>query len=314
MGKKNICILGGTGFLGTQLASRLVKSGHSVTVLTRNRERCRHLLVLPTLKVVTADVYDQQALLGHFAACDTVINLVGILNQNRKQSFTKAHVELTKTILAAASQQGVRHLLQVTALKADPEKGPSEYLKTKGEAESILSEQSDVPVTLFQPSVIFGPGDSFINRFAALLFVPVLFLPNPNSRFAPVYVGDVVSAITKCVEQRELRGKTYELCGPRVMSLKEIVQFICEHLGKDVSIVGLGPGLSKLAARVLEWVPGKPMSMDNYLSMQVHSICNSNGLEQLGINATPLDSIIDHIIETPFEAGSLSDFRRKAGR
>ena len=316
MHKQNVCILGGSGFVGTHLASRLVKQGHNVTVLTRNRERNRHLLVLPTINVVSVDVQDEAMLMANFAACDTVINLVGILNQTRKQKFVATHVDLTQKALNAATAAGVKRFLHFSALKADANKAPSEYLRTKGKAEDLLKQQSDVDVTIFQPSVIFGDEDSFINRFAFLLKIPSwwFMLPNPNTRFAPVYVGDVVSAVVKSLEDPSTVNETYELCGPKVLSLKEIVGYIRDHLGKNTKIIGLGQGVSKLVAWALEWVPGKPMSVDNFQSMQVHSICGSNGFERLGLTTTPMESVVPRMLADTDQKGLLSVYRRTAGR
>ncbi len=316
MRKQHICILGASGFVGTHLTARLVKEGHHITALTRNRERNRHLLVLPTVRVLTTDVHDADALENHLAGCDVVINLIGLLNQNRKEKFSTAHVELAQKMLAAAKKNGVKRILHVSALKADAKNAPSEYLKTKGQAQDLLMEQTDVGVTIFQPSLIFGPDDSFINRFADLLRIPVpwFLLPTPNTRFAPVYVGDVVSAIVASLNDRGTIGKTFELCGPKVLSLKEIVLYIRDRLGKDTRIIGLGQGLSKFVAWMLEWIPGKPMSVDNFQSMQVHSICSTSGLEKLGITSTTMESIVPNMLAQSDRKGRLSDYRRDAGR
>ena len=316
MQKKHVCILGASGFVGTHLTARLVKAGHQVTALTRNRERNRHLLVLPTVRVVTTDVHDPNALKANFSGCDAVINLVGLLNQSRKERFSDAHVTLTRKVVEAAEHANVKHILHMSALKADSKNAPSEYLRTKGEAEDILREQNRIGVSIFQPSLIFGPDDSFVNRFADLLSLPSpwFLLPTPNTRFAPIYVGDVVSAIETSLNDRSTIGHTYELCGPKVLSLKEIVVYIRDHLGKNTTILGLGQGLSKLVAWLLEWVPGKPMSVDNFLSMQVHSICGSSGLEKLNIAATPLESIVPRMLTSSDRKGRLSVYRRTAGR
>ena len=316
MRKLHICILGASGFVGTHLTARLVKEGHHITALTRNRERNRHLLVLPTVRVLTTDVHDASALERHFAGCDVVINLIGLLNQTRKEKFATAHVELAEKMLAAAKKNGVKRILHVSALKADAKSAPSEYLRTKGQAQDLLMAQSEVGVTVFQPSLIFGPDDSFINRFADLLQLPMpwFLLPTPNTRFAPVYVGDVVSAMVACLDDRATMGQTYELCGPKVLSLKEIITYIRDHLGKDTKIIGLGQGLSKFVAWMLEWIPGKPMSVDNFQSMQVHSICSTSGLEKLGIPATTMESIVPNMLTQSDRKGRLSGYRRAAGR
>src|SRR5450755_2271910 len=188
----SICILGGTGFLGTRLVARLIKEGHRVTVLSRDREQHRHLLVLPGLTLENCDVYQEAQLSERFRGQDVIINLVGILNERGfgGAGFRRAHAELTQHVLQAARSAGVARLLQVSALKASPE-APSYYLRTKGEAEKLIRDQSTaLDWTIFQPSVMFGPGDSFLYRFAGLLAaIPFMFpLARPNARLQPVSV------------------------------------------------------------------------------------------------------------------------------
>ena len=195
----SICILGGTGFLGTRLVARLIKDGHRVTVLSRDREQHKHLLVLPGLTLENCDVYEEPQISEHFRGNDVVINLIGILNERGfgGNGFRRAHTELTRGVLRASRSAGVTRLLQVSALKASPQ-APSYYLRTKGEAERLIREHVGAPDwTIFQPSVIFGPGDSFLNRFAALLAaIPLVFpLARPNARFQPVVVDDVGEAL-----------------------------------------------------------------------------------------------------------------------
>src|ERR1700735_2105137 len=192
MRAQSITILGGTGFLGTRLVARLVKDGHQVTVLSRDREQHKHLLVLPGLTLKNCDVYDEAQLSEHFRGKDVVINLVGILNERGfgGGGFRRAHVELTQAVLLAARSAGVPRLLQVSALKAAID-APSYYLRTKGEAEKLIRDQGGVlDWTILQPSVMFGPGDSFLNRFSGLLAsVPGVFpLARAGHRFPPVSV------------------------------------------------------------------------------------------------------------------------------
>lgn len=312
-----ICLLGGTGFVGRHLCARLAREGHSLRVLTRNREQHRHLLVLPTVTTVQGDVHDQAFLERALEGCDAVINLVGILNEKGRsgEGFEKAHTELTRKVLRACKETGVRRLLQMSALKADAENGPSHYLRTKGKAEAAvrLEEGPALHSTIFQPSVIFGQEDSFINRFAALVRMPNYFfiLPSPNARFAPVYVDDVVEAFALSLNNSATWGKTYQLCGPKVMSLKEVITFIARTLGRKRKIIGLGDGLSRMLARVMEFVPGKPLSLDNYRSLKVHSICDSNGFAEFGIEATPMEAVVPNYLAGRYERARLSTLRAR---
>src|ERR1700735_647216 len=220
MRAQSITILGGTGFLGTRLVARLIKDGHQVTVLSRDREQHKHLLVLPGLTLKNCDVYNEAQLSECFRGKDVVINLVGILNERGfgGAGFRRAHTELTRCVLLAARSAGVTRLLQVSALKAAVD-APSYYLRSKGEAEKLIREQGAVlDWVIFQPSVMFGPGDTFLNRFAGLLAsVPfVLPLARPHARFQPVFVDEVVDAMLRCLAGEASVHQTYQLGGPPV--------------------------------------------------------------------------------------------------
>src|ERR1700678_859532 len=193
---QSIAVLGGTGFLGTRLVARLIKDGHQVTVLSRDREQHKHLLVLPGLRLENCDVNQEAQLSECFRGQDVAINLIGILNERGfgGAGFRRAHTELTEHVLKACRSAGVTRLLQMSALKAAVD-APSYYLRSKGEAEKLIRESSaNLDWTILKPSVMFGPGDSFLNRFAGLLASVPLVLPlaRPNARFQPVFVDDVI--------------------------------------------------------------------------------------------------------------------------
>ena len=225
---RSICVLGGTGFVGTRLVARLVKEGQRVTVLSRDREQHKHMLVLPGLALENCDVYDPAQLAEQFRGQDAVINLVGILNERGfgGGGFRRTHTELTRGALQAARSAGVARFLQMSALNAAPE-APSHYLRSKGEAERLIRDQSGGPAwTIFQPSVIFGPGDSFLNRFASLLAtLPLVFpLARADARFQPVYVDDVVAAMTLCLTRSDTgRARPISSGEPKTYSLRDIV-------------------------------------------------------------------------------------------
>src|SRR5271170_1854876 len=267
----SICILGGTGFLGTRLVARLIKDGYRVTVLSRDREQHKHLLVLPGLSLENCNVFDEAQLSEHFRGQDVVINLIGILNERGfgGSGFRRVHTELTRGVLQAARSAGVERLLQVSALKAAVV-APSYYLRSKGEAEKLIREtNSSLDWTIFQPSVMFGPGDSFLNRFAGLLAaVPGIFpLAKPNARFQPVLVDDVIEAILRCLHGGASSRLTYELGGPQVYTLREIVDVVAKLTGKRRVIVGLPNAVAWLQALCMNFVPGRPFSTDNYRSL-----------------------------------------------
>lgn len=296
MKPQKIVVLGGTGFVGSHLVPRLAAQGLAVTVLSRNRERHRELSVLPTVRVLSADVYDPKVLAAHFKGADAVINLVGILNEpgNDGSGFRRAHVDLTRFVIEAMKAAGVTRLLQMSSLRAG--EGESWYLRTRGEAEAAV-KASGLDWTIFRPSVIFGRGDGLFNRFAALLkLAPVMPLARANARFAPVYVGDVCQAFERALADRRTVGQTYELGGPEVVTLRRIVEMTRDALGIRRLIVGLPDPIGKLQAAVFGLVPGKPLSLDNFRSLLLDSVPSRDGLAELGIRPTPMNAIVPRML------------------
>ncbi len=320
MQAKTIALMGGTGFVGSTLTRKLTAAGWRVRILSRHPQRHRDLLVLPQVRIVRSNVLDAGQLAQGLEGCDAAVNLIGILNSRGRQGrdFEVLHARLPGEIAAACREQGVPRLLHMSALRADPEKGPSHYLRSKGAGEQAVRREAGkrVGVTMFQPSVIYGPDDSFINRFAALLRLPAPFmpLPKPNARFAPVYVGDVTDAMVHALEDRDCVGKTYQLCGPQVMSLREIVHMIADAIEVDRRIWGMPDSLARLQAFAMEFVPGKPLSRDNLLSMKENSICDVNGFEKLGMTPRSATTWIPRIARGESQRGHYDRYRRVAGR
>jgi uncharacterized protein YbjT (DUF2867 family) len=316
----SICLLGGTGFVGQHLANRLSRLGYRVTVLTRRCERHRSLKVNRNVQLVEANVFDCNALQPHFRNADAVINLVGILNEGRAADlrFASVHAEFPATIANTAVSTGVSRLLHMSALNADAGEADSVYLRTKGAGEDSAhaAAAKGLAVTSFRPSVIFGPGDSFFNRFATLLRLSPLVFPLacPDSRFAPVYVGDVVDAFVHALEHDANVGKRLELCGPAGFTLKQLVEYTRDTLGLRQRIIGLSDGLSRLQARALGLMPGKPFSMDNYYSLQRASVCSNNALPALGITPTTVQSVVPGYLAGGNMRGRYNDFRRHSRR
>jgi len=281
-------VVGGAGFLGRHLAAELARRMVRVTVPTRRRERAKHLILLPTVDVVEADVNEPGVLERLARGRDALINLVGVLHG---PDFQRPHVELPLAMVSACRASGVRRLLHVSALGASPE-APSEYLRSKARGEQAVLAAEDLEVTVFRPSVVFGPEDRFLNTFARLArFLPGLALACPQARFQPVYVGDVAQAMADALEAGAARGMVYELCGPRVYTLKELVEYVCAATGRRRLVVGLPPALSYLQARLLEYSPGPLMTRDNYYSMQVPNVCPEGCTLPFGLEAHALEAI-----------------------
>lgn len=295
MPRATICLLGGTGFVGRHLAARLTQQNYNVKILTRARARHYDLTVLPTVTLVEADVHKLDALKRAFAGCAAVVNLVGILNErgHHGHGFRHAHVELARKVVEACRAAGVARLLHMSALNAARD-APSHYLRTKAEAAELALTAGDLHTTVFEPSVIFGPGDSFTTRFARLLrLAPGVFpLACPKARFAPVYAGDVAEAFVRSLDERASFGRRCSLCGPQIYSLRELLRYLIKLEGLHRLVIGLPRPLSWLQAAFMEWLPGKPFSLDNYHSLCVDSVCKENGFAAFGILPAALEAVV----------------------
>lgn len=312
-----VCVLGGTGFVGKHLVARLANSGYEVRVLTRRRERHRDNLVLPQVRIIQAPMHDVDGLVEHLQGMDAVVFLPGILNESGDQTFREVHVELPRRVGDACVKARVKRILHMSALNADAGNGPSEYLRSKGEGEDVmhLTAGAGMAVTSFRPSVIFGPDDSFFNRFADLLRLsPMMPLACAGARFAPVYINDVVDAFVRALDNQATHGKRLELCGPDVYTLEEIVRYIAHHMGLKRLIIPLSDAPSRLMANVLQFAPGKPMTPDNYLSMRQDSVCRENGFEPLGIQPASVDVIMPAHLSGRARRGRNTEYRRLARR
>jgi NADH dehydrogenase len=314
---RKICILGGSGFVGRHIAHTLLEQDYEIRVPTRHRERHRDLLVLPTLELIEADIHDPQTLTELFKGCDAVINLVGILNEKGHDGsgFHYAHVELPRKVVEACFAAGIKRLLHMSALNGDALHGPSHYLRSKGQGEDLVHNAQGIHVSSFRPSVIFGPEDSFFNRFAKLLkMMPVFFpLACPNARFAPVYVEDVAQVFCRALTEPASHGRRYELCGPRIYTLRKLVEYTAHIIGVKRRIVELSDTLARLQARLFEYLPGKPFSMDNYHSLQKDSVCRGAVPLPFDLTPMPLEAVVPIYLAQQRSKARYSDYRRSAG-
>ncbi|KTG16474.1 MULTISPECIES: complex I NDUFA9 subunit family protein [unclassified Guyparkeria] len=288
-GQRRAVVLGGTGFVGRHLVQRLSNMGWEIVVPSRHAARHRDMGLWPSVVLVDMNGPAQSDLATHREApelaellegADLLVNLVGILNEsgNDGQGFKRVHIKLAKAALRAAADAGVPRYLHMSALGADEDDGASHYQRTKGKAENWVhrfGRKHDIAVTSFRPSVIFGPGDSFLNRFAGLArLMPGVFpLACAGARFSPVYVGDVTRRYVEAIDDPATFGERYDLCGPHDYSLGELASYAASTSGHPRWVIGLPGWLSRLQARVMEWLPGKPFSRDNLASLQRPNIC-----------------------------------------
>lgn len=298
-----ITLLGGTGFVGSALAARLAAAGHRLRLPTRDPRAARHLAVLPNVERLRADIHDPETLRELVTGSDVVINLVGILNEKGSSGsgFMHAHAELTRKAIAACVETGVSRYLHMSALGAD-ENGPSFYQRSKGVAERhVRAAPGTLDWTIFRPSVIFGRGDSLLNRFATLLRLSGGFIPlaRAQARFAPVWIDDVVSAFNGALHGGATSRQSYDLCGPEVITLAELVRYTGKIAGTGAHVIALPDVIGRAQAFIMDFVPGKPFSTDNFRSLTVDNVCRESGFARLGIRPTPLSAIAPTYLSRP---------------
>ena len=304
---RKVCILGGSGFVGRHIAEKLDAQGIQVRILTRNREQHRELLVMPNVEVLEGNPLDPMTLSKQLEGMDAVINLVGILNERkrgrndlppeRRGDFHQIHEELPRLVVNTCAKVGVSRVLHMSALGADPT-APSAYLRSKGIGQEIVRQAGEdsaakgwftylngpkliwgqaLQVTIFRPSIIFGRGDSFFTLFARLLRrIPfVMPLAKPHARLQPVWVENVAEAYVRALDNPHTYGQIYDLCGPRSYTLRELVEYTRTVIGGHKAIINLPDWLAYAQANVLERLPGKLMTKDNFHSLSVDNVCEN---------------------------------------
>lgn len=318
MNPKRVVIVGGSGFIGSAIANRLCEAGVKVLIPTRRRSRAGHVLLLPNAEVVEADVHDPAALARLFEDADAVINTVGVLHSRPGTpfgpDFARAHVELPQKIVTACRTAGVPRLVHISALGASAD-GPSEYQRSKAAGEhAIEAAGPDIAWTILRPSVVFGRGDSFLNLFADLArMFPVLPLTGASCRFQPVYVEDVAEAVYQSLTRPDAAGQTFELAGPTVYTLRQLVEYVSALIGKPRPVLGLPEGIGMVQARLMEFAPQPLMSRDNVRSMRVDNVASGEP-QPFGLTPTALEAVAPGWLGTAGPRAFYYPFRRHARR
>jgi uncharacterized protein YbjT (DUF2867 family) len=317
----SVVVFGGTGFIGSHLVNRLADDGARVLVPTRRAERGKHLTCLPGVDVVEADIHDDTVLRRLVAGHDAAINLVGVLHSRRGEpygpEFRRAHVELPRRIVDACALERVPRYLHMSALGADRD-GPSMYQRSKADGEMAARGHPEVAATIFRPSVVFGPGDHFLNLFAAMQrWLPVVPLACANAAFQPVYVGDVADAFAHVLLDPKSRHLVYQLGGPQIYTLAELVRLAGRYSHHQRPIVELPRALGQLQALFFELLPGQPLlSRDNLDSMKVDNVVDpaiqALTAASLGIKLTAIEAVAPHYLGAYDDR--LDQFRARAGR
>lgn len=319
MRKTRLIVLGGTGFLGRAVCERLVEragsAGAHIVVPSRRPQRAKHLLTLPTVDVVEADIHDDVQLERLLVGRDAVINLVGILHGSERD-FARVHAGLPRRLAKACAGTGVRRVIHISAIGAAAD-APSHYLRSKSAGEAAL-EVSKLDVTVLRPSVVFGAGDSFLNLFARLQrLLPVLPLAGAEARFQPVWVRDVAEAIARCLDVEASIGRTYEAAGPGIYTLAELARLAGRWAGCERPVIAVPDGVGRAQAALMRLMPGEPlMSADNLDSMRVDNVAGERlpGLAALGIVPTALEAVAPGYLATGQGPARLDGYRALARR
>ncbi|MES2500554.1 MAG: complex I NDUFA9 subunit family protein [Pseudomonadota bacterium] len=312
---KSVCVLGGAGFVGSSIVAKLDAAGYQVKVLTRRRESGKHLILLPNVQVVECDVMNNQALKEALMDVDAVINLIGILHENRLNTFEANHHQLPRRVAQLCENVGIKRFIHMSALQASSH-SPSQYLISKAKGEIALSDfDKKLDITIFRPSVIFGRNDSFLNLFASLVkYLPIIVLAKPNAKFQPIWVEDVASCFVNALENTATYDKTYELGGPNIYTMRELLQKVMSIVGKQRPIIGLNDGLSMAQAFMMELLPIKLMTRDNVKSMLVDNVTREPIAPELNVIPTTIDAVLPEYLSNATPRGAYDGFRSAAGR
>ncbi len=290
-------LIGGAGFVGTALTEALVRAGWRVRVIGRNPGRARHLMPLGNLGQIAAtraDLRVPASLEPALAGAEVVVNLAGILDEKGGQSFAQIQARGAAAAAQTAARLGIPGFVQVSAIGADPA-SPSAYGRTKAEGEAAV--RAAVPgATVVRPSLVFGPDDGFTNRFAGLISAaPVVPVVAPETRFQPVYIKDVAAALLAVVERQPSGqpGSTYELGGPEVLSMREIMAFIAAEIGCGGKPLIDTPDIGARLLSAFGSLPGAPLTRDQYLMLRRDNIVSPGtpGLAELGITPTSMEAV-----------------------
>jgi uncharacterized protein YbjT (DUF2867 family) len=289
-------VFGGSGFIGRYVVRGLARTGKTVRVAVRETERAHFLKTSGRLGQIVplyAPVTNPASVARAVEGADWVINLVGILTESRAATFEAIHADAAGHVAEAAASAGVQRLVHVSAIGADPD-SDSRYAASKGEGE-ITVHAAFPGATILRPSIVFGPEDSFFNRFAGMArmlpFMPVI---EGATRMQPVYAGDVADAVVAALESDDAIGKTYELGGPKVWMFVDLLAYILKVTGRDMPLVNLPVPLVRLQALLMEMLPGKPFTRDQLKLLGHDNVVASTALalSDLGISPTAVEQIV----------------------
>ena len=289
-------VFGGAGFIGRHVVQRLAKQGYGVRIAGRDTEKAGRLRTLGDVGQVVpvrASVTDDASVARAVAGADVVVNLVGILFERKSGDFQRIHAEGAGRIARLAAAAGVRRLVQISAIGADPG-SQSLYARSKGEGEQAVAAAFP-GATILRPSVVFGPDDQFFNRFAGLAaMLPVMPVVEGQTRFQPIHVGDVADAVMAAIARDDAAGRVYELGGPRVMTMRQVLEFVLEHTHRRRLMLPVPQALAALQARLGEWLPNPPLTRDQLILLKRDNVvaADAAGLAALGLSPKAVEAVV----------------------
>lgn len=306
-----IAVIGGTGFIGRMIVEALANKGARIKVLARNPDRAKFLKPMGQVGQISihgGNALDDAALTAVMEGADAVVNTIGILAESGRQRFQNLQAELPGRIASQASMLGLERVVQISAIGADPQ-SRIKYAASKGRGEENL--KSGFPkATILRPSLVFGAGDGFFNRFAkmALLAPGLPVIGGGKNKVQPVFAGDVAAAVAASLADDRTAGKTYELGGPEVMTFREVMAYIIRHINRRRSLIPVPHGVMMLAATVMTPLPNAPVTNDQLKQLKFDNIVDekARGLADLGIEATPVDLIVPGYLERYKPGGRFS--------
>jgi len=316
MRNRRTAVLGGSGFIGRYIVKRLASRGEVIAVGCRNAEAAKYLKPLGDVGQIVplnVGIGDEALLPAFLAGNDSLVNCVGILRESGAQTFELVHHTGPARLARFAREAGVDRFIHVSAIGADP-RSSSAYARTKAAGEQAVRDAFPT-VTILRPSVVFGPEDQFFNRFAAMATVsPVLpLIGGGETRFQPVYVGDVADAVVACLEDSATAGRIYELGGPKIYSFREVLELVLSEIRRKRRFVDLPFAVAALQAKLMSILPSPPLTPDQVELLKGDNIVSSGALTlaSLGITPTPAEVVLPTYLDR-FRRGGWYERRSRA--
>lgn len=299
--RRIVTVFGGTGFIGQQIVQRLARLDYVVRVAVRDTEAARSLITqgrVGQIVPLAVDIGEPGAVARAIAGVDAVVNCVGILSERRPDDFMRVHGSAPRHMAIAATQAGARHFVHISAIGAAVDSSSS-YARSKAEGEKEVS-CAFPSATILRPSIVFGPGDHFFNRFAGMSrLLPFMPVVGGNTRFQPVFVGDVADAVLMSLERQVAYGRIFELGGPRIATFRELLSYMLDVINRRRVIIEIPKGIANLQASIYERFPNPPLTRDQILLLAHDNVVSLGSLDMnvLGISPTSLEAVVPNYLQ-----------------